>query len=459
MKPMTSPHAAYDVGHDALPVDARKRSSFGSMAPSLPEAPDLEQADGPLHAARPGAGLERMIDPRRALEHVLEEVEALDGTSVPLEEAHGHVLAEDIHADRDQPPFDRAMMDGLAVCAGDAGRQVRIVGEIAAGDPREDGPRVRPGTAVSIMTGAPCPPGADTVVPKEQIEVEHGAALLPAAVLPGKHIANRGTECRSGEKVLARGDRISPLASAVLASFGVTRIRVHARPLVEVFVTGDEIVTPEETPTGRQIRDSNGPLLASMLAGIGISDIWVEHIRDRLPDLRRAAEAAAAGPAQVLVFTGGVSAGDYDHVPQALQEAGAQLVFHKVAQKPGKPLLFARFPDKLAFGLPGNPLSCHLNFHRYIAPALRRMMGQPVHPRGGRGRLRRALDAPQGKTRFALVRVHPAEDGTVELEPLRPHGSADIYGAVHAEAFVQVAPGSVCEAGAMLPFEWIEGRT
>ena len=312
-----------------------------------------------------------MISPKEALELVLANAEPGPAGDVSVPDALGLVLAEDVLADCDCPAFPRAMMDGYAVPASSEGRELSVVGEVAAG--RAADVPVGEGRCVEIMTGACCPPGAYAVVPQEQVRPGERGVVMPAQIAAGQHISPPGSECVKGRPVLRTGDRVTSLAVAVLASLGRTKVRVTQRVRLGVVATGSELVPPDATPTGTQIRDCNGPMLVAMARTVGIA----------APRLLRATDDASAiadalrqlDDLDVILISGGVSVGRYDLVPAVVAEFGAETIFHKVLQKPGKPLLLARRRRQLIFGLPGNPLACHVCFHRYVAAAIRRMQG------------------------------------------------------------------------------------
>ena len=295
-----------------------------------------------------------------------------------LDDALSRVLAGDVASDSDLPPFDRAAMDGYALRAEDvagAPAALEVVGEVRAGQWPDL--TVGPGQAVRIMTGAPVPPGADAVQQVEKTQpLDEFRVTILSAVAEGANVAPRGSEVRAGDVVLARGRVIDPAAIAVLASAGRARVRVARRPVVALLVTGDEIVEVSATPAPGQIRNSNGPAVAAQarLAGAEVRLLGVA------PDRQDAiAEALRAGlAADVLVVSGGVSAGDYDLVEPALLELGATFLFTKVAVKPGAPLVFGRRGATLVFGLPGNPVSAQVTFDLFVRPALLKMQGATV---------------------------------------------------------------------------------
>ncbi len=395
----------------------------------------------------------KMIGPEEALRMVLAEKLSRPPRSVPIAEACGMQLAESIAADRDYPPFPRAMMDGYAVALADAGRTVRVIGEVAAGE-EAPGP-VREGSSYEIMTGAPCPPDTEAVVQSEQVRRDGDQVTLPEQIRAAQHIAPQGSECRGGTTVLQPGQTISPLGVAVLASFGRESVLVTPRPRVAVITTGSELVQPGTEPSPAKIRDSNGPMLVVMASDLGVERPVHRHAEDRLESLLEALQSSA--DADITLLTGGVSMGNYDLVPQALTDFGAKTIFHRVRQKPGKPLLLARRGEQLLFGLPGNPLASHFCFHRYVAAAIRQMEGKPsgLHPL--QGKLTEPIRRKQGRTFFIAACAESTDDATGwRIRPLPGVSSADVFASCPANCYVEVPSGSdSAEAGEALSFTWI----
>lgn len=394
-----------------------------------------------------------MIGPDEALRMVQCETPEGRPRSVPLAGACGRLLAEPVTADRDYPPFPRSLMDGYAVRTADAGKKVYIVGRVAAGQVLAA--RVPEGGAAEIMTGAPCPPGTEAVVPKEEIRREDGCVVLPETIRPGQFIASQGSECAARSIALRPGEAITPLAIAVMASFGREVVRVLPRPTMAIITTGAELVPPGEQPQMGQIRDSNGPMLAAMAADLGLERPSRLHAEDRIEAILKALKNFA--DRSIVLLTGGVSVGDFDLVPHALMSYGAEIVFHKVRQKPGKPLLFARKDSQLLFGLPGNPLSCHLCFHRYVAAAVRKLEGKPIANEPLTGRLTAPI-GPRGSRPHFLTAQAKREDATGEwlVAPLPGASSADIFTACKANCYAEIPAGSQeTTAGERVPFTWI----
>ena len=394
-----------------------------------------------------------MMPVEEALEIVLREAPALPDEAVALDDALSRVLAEDVVSDLDLPPFDRAAMDGYALRAKDvvaAPAALDVIGEVRAGQWPDL--TVGPGQAARIMTGAPLPPGADSVKQVEKTQpLDEFRVTILSAVAEGANVAPRGSEVRAGDVVLARGRVIDPAAIAVLASSGKARVRVARRPVVALLVTGDEIVEVSATPAPGQIRNSNGPAVAAQarLAGAEVRILGV------VPDRQEAiAEALRAGlAADVLVVSGGVSAGDYDLVEPALLELGATFLFTKVAIKPGAPLVFGRCGETLVFGLPGNPVSAQVTFDLFVRPALLKMQGARVLDRP---RVAVELLGPvknrSGRKSHVPARVR-LEGGRLVARPVRSMGSGDLTAHARANALVvieaerpQVAAGETAEA-------------
>jgi len=407
-----------------------------------------------------------MIDPQQALALVLQAAARRPPRLVPLAAAGGLTLAQSVRADRDYPPFARAAMDGYAVRAADAGRTVKVVGEVAAGQDVKI--EVTAGHCLEIMTGAPCPPGTEAVVKKEETSRDGDRVVLPTRILAGEHIAPRGSECQAGRLVLESGQTLTPLAVAVLASFGLESIEVFPRPSLAIITTGSELVPRNtgETPVpldllGRplgpgQIRDSNGPMLGAMARELGIEQPDQLHAEDRLEAILRALEQAA--DKDLVLLTGGVSAGKYDLVPDAVESYGAECIFHKVSQKPGKPLLLAQKGPQLLFGLPGNPLSCHFCCHRYVAAAIRQIQGKPPLPGPFRGRLAEPVRPRQSRTFYVQARAEllPQQSAAWQVHPLLGESSADMFACHRANCYVEVPPGETpIPAGEVLEFTWL----
>jgi molybdenum cofactor synthesis domain-containing protein len=394
-----------------------------------------------------------MIPVAEAIQIVLDQTSKLNSEPVSLQEALGRVLAEDIIADTDLPPFDRSQMDGYAIRAADVqtGTPVRlkIVGESAAG--RGWHQEMHEGEAVRIMTGAPVPAGADSVQQVELTrEVDGGAEveiLEPVAL--GRSIVKRGAEIKAGETVLNSGERITAATTAVLASFGYARVNLGRRPRVAVLATGTELVSVDQQPGEDQIRDSNNFSIAAYaeLAGAVV---------ERLPlagddtSLLKRQITEAAERSDMVVTSGGVSVGVYDFTKPALKELGAKLFFERVALRPGKPTVFAQLPDgTFFFGLPGNPVSVSVTFNLFVRAALLAMQGaQKPELAEEWAVLARKVKGAAGRESYLPAGLRTNEDGVQLAEPLKWGGSSDFVGFVRATALIVLPQGaSESEAG------------
>src|SRR5712671_7943528 len=316
-----------------------------------------------------------MIPVSEAIEIVLSQASRLGVESVQLKNSVGRFLAEEIIADTDLPPFDRAQMDGYAVRAEDVAAtptRLKIVGESAAGSGWHH--EMKTGEAVRIMTGAPVPLGADAVQQVELTRESDGHVEILERVDSGRSIVRRATEIKEGETVLRAGEDINAAMIATLASFGYAAVKVGRKPRVAVMATGSELVDIDKKPGADQIRDSNNYTIAAYAALAGAA---VERLPLAVDDTeglkRQIAEAAAR--TDMLVTSGGVSMGVYDFTKAALKELGAEIFFERVALRPGKPTVFARLGKALVFGLPGNPVSVAVTFNLFARTALRAMQG------------------------------------------------------------------------------------
>jgi molybdopterin molybdotransferase len=384
-----------------------------------------------------------VLTPAEADQLIGQHLQCLPIESLPLAQCAGAVLRENIYAERDQPPFDRVAMDGVAldsqaVSAG--GRSFRIQATQAAGDtPLTLG---TPADCIEVMTGAVLPAGCDSVVPVEKLVIERGQAALTgdAQVEPWQNVHRRGSDTRQGALLLSAGQRLRAPEIAIAASAGMARIRVASQPMLAVISTGNELVEPGEPVLAHQVRRSNAYAIVSALREHGFQRVADDHIRDDLEELRERLHFHLETH-DVLVLSGGVSMGRFDLVPQVLGELGVRAVFHKVAQRPGKPLWFGVAPSGAAvFGLPGNPVSTLVCLTRYVLPALRGSLGQTPHPVQ-----RMALAAPvtvtPPLTHFMPVRLEQDDWGREWAVPAPTNGSGDFSSLAGTEGFVELPPG------------------
>ena len=409
-----------------------------------------------------------MIPVSEAVRIILEQTAPLPVERVPLDAALGRVLAEDVFADTDLPPFDRAQMDGYAVRSEDLREvpaRLRVVGEAAAGAGWRG--TLRAGEAVRIMTGAPLPAGADSVqqveLTRETEDVTEGGTTveIERATTPGQFYVTRASEIRAGERVLPVGEYINAARMAALASFGFAEVCVRRRPRVSVLATGTELVPVGERPGPDQIRDSNTYSLAAY-ARLSGADVMCLPFAGDDPELLQRTIAEASERADVLVLSGGVSMGRYDFTKSALRALGAEIFFERVSLRPGKPTVFARLPvekQTLAFGLPGNPVSVSVTFNLFARTALLAMQGasRPA-PIEERAILSRAAKGTIERASYLPAALATDEAGHLVAEPLKWGGSSDFVAFANANALVIVPAGvKLIEAGSVVSIVRLPG--
>ena len=377
-----------------------------------------------------------------AIEIVLQHTRPLGEELVGLSESAGRILAEDIVADTDLPPFDRAQMDGYAVRAADVAAvpaRLRIVGESAAGAGWHH--EMNAGEAVRIMTGAPVPTGADAV---QQVELtkeaeSHVEILQPVEV--GRSIVPQASEIKSGERVLRTGERINAEMLATLASFGYARVKVGKRPRVAVMATGSELVDVDEKPARDQIRDSNNYLLEAYATEANAIVERLPLVGDDTVSLTEDMSEAAAR-SDVLITSGGVSMGVYDFTKAAFKELGAEIFFERVSLRPGKPTVFGRLGNTLVFGLPGNPVSVAVTFALFARAALLRMQGA-TNPglNEDHAVLTRDLKSSMDRESYLPAILQTNERGMLQADPLKWGGSSDFVSFAKATALINIPAG------------------
>jgi len=374
-----------------------------------------------------------------ARELILRTIERAAPTAVPLDDALGRIVAEDIRSDVDSPPFDKSLMDGFAVRACDVATgtaELRILERILAG--MLPTMPVGPGEATQIMTGAPLPAGVDAVVRIEDCELAGDTVRISVAGLrPGTSIIRQGTNLKAGAVVLAAGTRLQPAHIGTAAEIGRSHLLVFPRPTVAVLATGDELVPIDHTPGPGQIRNSNEAMLMAQIAAAGGMPVPLGIARDQRVELRAGIERGLL--CDVLVLSGGVSAGAADLVPSELAAAGVRQVFHKVELKPGKPIWFgvqarAEGGRCYVFGLPGNPVSSLVCFELFVKLALRILQDRsPAIPEAVDARLTHAHQQPNDRPTMHLAQLtHTTTGPEVSLVPW--HGSSDLAATIHANA-------------------------
>ena len=397
-----------------------------------------------------------------ARSEVLASVGLLGVEQVPIWQARGRVLAADVVAPENVPPFANSAMDGFAVRAADvsaAGSVLEVIGDLPAGSSTHI--EVRPGQAIKIMTGAPMPPGADTVVRVEDTSTEGSKVTISTAVEPGTSVRPAGGDVPDGQLVFTAGTRLTPMHVGVLATIGVGHPKVFRKPRVAFMSTGDELTPPEATGLEPgAIRDSNRPMLLSLLEDAGVEPVDLGIIPDD-PDVLREAFTRAA-EADVVVSTGGVSMGDYDVTKMVLQ-GDAHVDFWQVAIQPAKPFAFGHIGDALFFGLPGNPVSVLVSFEQFARPALLKLQGARVILRpqlvASAGE---TLDTDPEKTVFVRVVVNGLDHGVPTVVKSGRQASNVLSAAATADGFALVPRGTAVigqgEEVTVEMFKWPESR-
>jgi molybdopterin molybdotransferase len=371
----------------------------------------------------------------------------------PLPACAGRILQAALRAERDAPPFDRVAMDGIAFrCENGSRRRFRVAGIQAAGSPA-----LSLGSAddcFEVMTGAILPGGCDTVVPVEELRMAEGHAELLAGVQPsrGKHVHLRGSDAQAGEVLLEAGVRLAAPELAVAASTGHAALPVSRVPRIAVISTGDELVEPGTPILDHQVRRSNAYGLAAALTLAGFPPVTDLQLPDR-EDVIRTALDAALEEHDVLVLSGGVSAGRFDFVPGVLASLDVRAHFHGIAQRPGRPLWFGTHAaGKAVFALPGNPVSVLVCLSRYVIPALGRLVGAPARPPRP-AVLAHEFRFDKALTCFLPVSLGYDQQGRMLAEPRPTHGSGDFIALAGTDGFVELPPGPATHAaGLVVPF-------
>lgn len=386
-----------------------------------------------------------------ARELVANAVHPLATEVLPVAEARDRVLAGDVRATGDVPPFPCSAMDGYAVLPGPAERRLAVVGESRAGTPATD--RLGDGQAIRISTGAAVPTGATAVIPQENVDAGDGEILTRAPVREGDNIRHAGEDMRAGDTILKSGCVLAAAELGAAVAAGAGRVTVARRPRVQVLSTGDELKAPGEPLGPGEIHNSNGPMLVALAEHQGA----LCPPPGRLPDDRAATEtglAEALKSADVVIVSGGVSVGPHDHVKPALETLGVEQVFWRVALQPGKPTWFGRRGNTLVFGLPGNPVSAVVTFALFVRPALAALQGRsPERLLESEAVLAAAV--PRNHDREQAVRVRlERQNGRLFATPNGPQGSHIVTSLLGADALALIPAGEgEVEAGATVPLE------
>ncbi|MEN8255516.1 MAG: gephyrin-like molybdotransferase Glp, partial [Verrucomicrobiota bacterium] len=358
---------------------------------------------------------------------ILEQTRCTGSEAVPLEQALGRILAEDVASDMDMPPFDKSAMDGYACRRADLQTELRVIEIIPAGQsPQKE---IGSGECSKIMTGAAVPSGADCVVPVEITRETGNGRIEVTDELTRDNICRQAEDIHKGDTVLEKGTRIDPQHIGVLATVGCTHPLVARQPVVGVITTGDEIVEPGDTPAPAQIRNSNGHQLCAQVQRAGGLPTYYGIV----PDTAEALDAVvkqATEACDVILLSGGVSMGDFDLVPGILKQNGFDLLFEKIAVKPGKPTVFGVSEGAFCFGLPGNPVSTFVIFELLVRPFLEQLMGRDSRPNSWPMQLAAPI-RKRDTDRDAWVPVAVTAPGCVQ--PIAYHGSAHLNALAKAD--------------------------
>ncbi|MDQ3711859.1 MAG: molybdopterin molybdotransferase MoeA [Acidobacteriota bacterium] len=388
-----------------------------------------------------------MISIAEAVKIIKAETFPLAAETINLDESIGRVLAEEIRADMDLPPFDRSQMDGFALKTCDvknAPVQLKIVGESIAGKGFDA--KLNSGEAIRIMTGAPVPKGADAVQKVELTEEKDGFIKITEKTKVRQNINMFASEIEKGKQIFERGEIIAENMIAAIASFGYAKVEVFKKPKAAILSTGSEIVDIGETPQKDQIRNSNSIMLkvfADRFADVEI----LPSVKDNIKSLRKVIEKATKN-FDVLITTGGVSVGDYDFTKPVLRELGAEIFFEKLSLKPGKPTVFAKLNDCLIFGLPGNPVSSAATFYLFARTALLKMQSaKNCELKKGFAVVSDKIKAAKERDSFLPASLETDKDGKLIIESLRFNGSSNFIAFARADALVFVPQGKNLESG------------
>ena len=379
-----------------------------------------------------------MITFEKAFSQVIKHSKKLKAERVAIEKSVGRIIAEDICSDIPMPPFDKSAMDGYAVRGKDIFKvpcELNIIEEIQAGKiPKK---KISKGECAVIMTGALIPKGADTVVMVEytkKVSRNSKTVKICKKTIKGKNICKKGEDVRQGERVIRKGKCINSADVALLASVGKKAVLVYRKPKVSVLATGTELVDKVRKPRMSQIRNSNGPMLMSLLSSLNINAVDLGIAKDTIKDLKTKIKKGLLS--DVFILSGGVSLGQYDFVPQILKELRVKNIFHNVALKPGKPLFFGRYKNTLVFGCPGNPVSTLTSFMLLIKMAIRKMMGEEkVKLEIYEGIIDCSFSKRGSRKAFYPV-VLEFKGGMYRVVPVAYNGSADIGAIAGASGFM-----------------------
>ncbi|MBS3918302.1 MAG: molybdopterin molybdotransferase MoeA [Deltaproteobacteria bacterium] len=401
-----------------------------------------------------------MITVEEALDKTLSHIQPMGFEKVSILDALGRVIAEDMIAPRDLPPYDNSGMDGYAVRYEDIPDaseknpvRLEVIEDLRAGFISEK--TVQKGQAIRIMTGAPIPKGADAVVPVEETERGNGFVIILKAGFPGGYIRRAGEDVKRGDRVITKGDIIRPSEIGMLASMGRSFVSVYQRPSVAVLCTGEELVDVGESLDGVKIVSSNSYTLAAQVRECGAIPIQLGIAKDQKDEIKK--KILQGLRSDVFISSAGVSVGDYDFVRDVLKELGVEMIFWRVAMKPGKPVAFWMFDKKPAFSLPGNPVSSMITFEQFVRPSLLKMMGhrqifQPVIE----AVLKEEIRKEPGKKHFIRAMVSFENDG-YSVTTTGPQGSGILRSMVRANGLIVIPESQeIVRAGEKVKVQLLE---
>jgi molybdopterin molybdotransferase len=341
-----------------------------------------------------------MISVKEAKKIISENASSLEPVNLSLQESAGLILAEDVYASMDIPAFPQSSMDGYAFSfeGWKQHKKLKITGEVAAGS--NETFTLAPGNAVRIFTGAAVPAGADTVIMQEKTQVENGELKIEDETLQqGNSVRLKGSEIKAGELALGKESVLSPAAIGFLAGIGIADVKVYPNPSITIVITGNELQQPGEPLQLGQVYESNSFALKAVLQQLHIENIQILYATDK-PEIITGSLKKALEQSDVVLLTGGISVGDYDFVLQAATECGVEKLFHKIKQRPGKPLYFGKRGSNLVFGLPGNPSSVLTCFYQYVIPALMKLSKREIGLQTIKVSLAKAFQKNTGLTHF-----------------------------------------------------------
>ncbi|MFH1829183.1 MAG: molybdopterin molybdotransferase MoeA [Pseudomonadota bacterium] len=376
-----------------------------------------------------------MTKSRDAFNIVMRIIKRLPAERIATVQALGHVLAREIKAPRDLPPFNRSAMDGYAIAEGDEGNEFKVIGEVCAGQVYKS--KLRPGCTVKIMTGAKLPAGAGKVIMKEHVE-EIGASRIKIAIDDDRiNLRLKGEAVGKGDKLYLAGELITPVVLANIASLGIGDVSVYRKPKAGILVTGSELLVPGSKYEAGKIYNSNGPMLRSMLAQQGIDVSMELSAKDTRSSLKSAFKKLLKR-SDVIFISGGISVGDYDLVYETMHECGAKIHISRVAIQPGKPFTFATCENKPVFALPGNPVSVFVTYNLFALPALYKMMGMDFKRSKETRIFKGVFKRDRTERELYLPVIFDGNDGVRSVEY---QGSGDLYALSKACGFMIVPIG------------------